>query len=155
MPSAPPPAPLSFDFAAAADLVAACTAAAATLEEAGRTRAAALEHVADWEGPRRDSFLAGERLVELRWADVVDELRRAAAAVNARCDWARHELRRREEEQIRWELEAAAEREALARAAARDAEARAAADQEAAREAVRRGAGAQQRGGDAPDVTRR
>lgn len=140
MPTWTPPPPLQFDRAAATALAQACRHAADELARIGADRAALLARVADWEGPRREALEQEDRRVAQRWSAVADELRAVVAAVNAATDWARAEGRRRDDEQLRWELEADAERRAereAQREARREAERRAEreAEQEAQREA--------------------
>lgn len=115
MPSWMPPPPLSFDHATAAAFAVACRRAADDLARIGAERAAVLARVSDWEGPRRAALEDEERRIERRWSAVEEELRRTVGAVHDAADRARIESRRREDEQIRWHLEAAAEREATER----------------------------------------
>ena len=127
MPNWMPPPPLSFDHATAAAFAVACRRAADDLARIGAERAAVLARVQGWEGPRRAALDDEERRIGRRWSEVEAELRRAVGAVNDAADRARIESRRREDEQIRWHLEAGAEREAAVRAE-REAAEREAAD---------------------------
>lgn len=85
--SIPPSTPypdVRFDQAAASGGAAACVQAAAAVEElAALDRRAALAAVADWNGPHRSTFDERFRTLHEALAQLTDDLRAAAARIEA------------------------------------------------------------------------